>query len=309
MDFDNDENLDYQLNKIASNIIKEKRLKKGYSLEELANKLNNIVTRQSLFRYETNEARMKNTIFKQICLALDEDPNNIWNEINNRLINSLLFDNATPIDIDTDIVKIPVYGTIKAGIPIESQSDIIDYIDIPKDWTRGGKSFYGLKISGDSMFPKYSEDDIVIFEQNNDVEMYNGKDCAIMINSSESTFKKIILSENGIELKPYNKNYEIMTFTSKEVEELPIKIVGIAVEIRKKVSNLVEEDKKLIEMAKDLEEITKEELESLSALDNILYENKGKIDSVRNLPIEKQQIIANAVKSVLDLVDDNENKL
>lgn len=219
------------------------------------------------------------------------------------------FNNATIIDIDTNTIKIPVYGTIKAGIPIESQSDIIDYIEIPFEWTKGGKSFYALKISGDSMFPKYCEDDIVIFEQNEDVEMYNGKDCAIMINSSESTFKKVSLNENGIELKPYNRNYKILTYTCKEVEELPIKILGIAVEIRKKVSNLSEEDKKLIEMAKDLEEITKEDLESLSALDNILYENKGKIDSVRNLPTEKQQIIANAVKSVLDLVDDNENKL
>lgn len=86
MEFENDDNLDYELNKIASNIIKEKRLAKGYSLEELANKLNNIITRQSLFRYENNEARMKNRIFKKICLALDEDPNIIWNEINNRLI-------------------------------------------------------------------------------------------------------------------------------------------------------------------------------------------------------------------------------
>ena len=57
MNFDNDENLDFQLNKIASLVIKELRIKKGYSLEELSNKLNNIVTRQSLFRYESNEAR------------------------------------------------------------------------------------------------------------------------------------------------------------------------------------------------------------------------------------------------------------
>lgn len=65
MNFDNDENLDYQLNKIASIVIKEKRNKKGYSLEDLANKLNNIVTRQSLYRYENNEARMKNNILKK----------------------------------------------------------------------------------------------------------------------------------------------------------------------------------------------------------------------------------------------------
>lgn len=90
MNFENDDNLDYQLNKIASNVIKEKRIKKNYSLEELANKLNNIVSRQSLYRYENNEARMKNNIFKQICLALNENPNEVWEEINNRFLNSII---------------------------------------------------------------------------------------------------------------------------------------------------------------------------------------------------------------------------
>lgn len=53
-----------------------------------------------------------------------------------------------------------------------------------------------------------------------------------------------------------------------------------------------------------LEEIKKEQLDDLSALDNVLYSKKDKIDSVKNLPIEKQQVIANAVKSVLDMIDD-----
>ena len=94
MDFKNDENLDYQLNKIASIVIKEKRLKKNYSLEELANKLNNLVTRQSLHRYETNEARMKNNIFRQICLALDENPADVWEEINARFLKNIVSDQA-----------------------------------------------------------------------------------------------------------------------------------------------------------------------------------------------------------------------
>lgn len=51
-------------------------------------------------------------------------------------------------------------------------------------------------------------------------------------------------------------------------------------------------------------EIEKEHLNDLSALDNVLYSKKDKIDSVKNLPIEKQKIIANAVESVLDMIDD-----
>lgn len=157
---------------------------------------------------------------------------NIKTVVHNKLDNGIQFDNAEVIDINSAIIKIPVFGTIKAGIPIESQNDIIEYVDIPKEWAKGGKKFYGLKISGDSMFPKYNENDIVIFEQTNDIELYNGKDCAVMINGTESTFKKVLINEQGIVLQPYNTAYDIMMFSKEQVEQLPIKIVGIAVEKR-----------------------------------------------------------------------------
>lgn len=231
MNFENDENLDFKLNKIASIVIKEKRIKKGYSLDDVVNKLGNIITKQSLFRYENNEARMKNKIFKKICFALDEDPNEVWEEINNRFLNNLTFDNAEYVDT-SDIIQIPVFGTIKAGILIESQNDITEYVEIPKSWVKGGKKFFGLKISGDSMFPKYDENDIVIFQQNNDLDLFNGKDVAVMINHTESTFKKIHVNEQGIVLQPYNSAYDFMMFSKEQVEQLPIKVVGVAVEKR-----------------------------------------------------------------------------
>ena len=172
---------------------------------------------------------------KKIANAMNMSINDLLIQSGDVQIQDLNFDNATHVDVSSDIVKIPVYGTIKAGIPIESQSDIIDYIDIPHEWTRGGKKFYALKISGDSMFPKYSENDIVIFEQNDDKELYNGKDCAVMINGTESTFKKVLLNEQGIVLQPYNTAYDIMMYSNEQIEQLPIKVVGIAREKRTKL--------------------------------------------------------------------------
>ena len=139
-------------------------------------------------------------------------------------------------EISENVFMIPVYGTIKAGIPIESQEDIIDYIDIPKSWIKGGKRFYGLRISGDSMFPKYQENDIVVFEQTYDTAVYHGKDVSMMINGTESTFKKLLINENGIVLQPYNASYDIMMFSKEDVEQLPIKVVGVAREKRTKVN-------------------------------------------------------------------------
>lgn len=207
--------------------IKHLRTIKGLSQQGLADKIG--IDRSTISRIENNE--IETTIDNAIKIA---DILNV--SINDLLNKDLRFDNAEPIDIDDDVIQIPVYGIIRAGIPIESQTDIIEYVEIPKSWVKGGKQFYGLKISGDSMFPKYQEDDIVIFEQNNDTSLYNGKDCAIMINGTESTFKKLLVNEQGIVLQPYNSAYDIMMFSKEQVENLPIKVVGIAKERRTKIN-------------------------------------------------------------------------
>lgn len=209
-----------------ANKIKKFRESKNITQQELAELLN--TTQQSIARYESGERKTDNNILFTLA--------DIFNVSINDFFPPLSFDNVIPIDIEQNIIKIPVYGTIKAGIPIESQTDIIDYVEIPRDWTNGNKNFYGLKISGDSMLPKYSENDIVIFEQNDDIEAYKNKDVAVMINGTESTFKKILVNEQGIVLQPYNTAYDIMMFSKEQVEQLPIKVVGIAREKRTKIN-------------------------------------------------------------------------
>lgn len=212
-------------NNFATNL-KHLRIQSGMTQEELAKKMDKDYS--TIGKWELGQ---RSPIMTDVIKIAD-----IFQVSLEKLIgSSMIYDNAEVVDMDSDIVKIPVYGTIKAGIPIESQSDIIDYIDIPKEWTRGDKKFYALKISGDSMFPKYSENDIVIFEQNDDKELYNGKDCAVMINGTESTFKKVLLNDQGIVLQPYNTAYDIMMYSNEQIEQLPIKVVGIAREKRTKL--------------------------------------------------------------------------
>ncbi len=132
-------------------------------------------------------------------------------------------------------VQIPVLSTIKSSIPIDKQPDIIEYIEIPKQWTLKNKQFYALKINDDSMMPKYNKNDIVIFEQIEDMSVTNNKDCAVMIND-ETTFKKVLLNENGIVLVPYNiDSYETKIYSKKEIKNTPIKIIGVAREKRTKI--------------------------------------------------------------------------
>ena len=137
------------------------------------------------------------------------------------LIKDLSFDNAELVEINTDTVSIPVLGTIRAGTPIEAQEEIIDYVDIPREWTKGGKQFFGLKIKGNSMSPKYAPGDTVVFEQTDDIEYANNKDACVMVNGFDATFKKFNINQSGVTLTPLNlENEDGYTTTFYDVNQV-----------------------------------------------------------------------------------------
>ena len=206
------------------NNIRHLREQKGLDQQQLSEILN--VPRSTLACWENNIRTPKLEQIVKIAEFFKTNLDIIYAD----------FDNASPLDItvDNNYIKIPVLGVIKAGIPIEAQQDILEYIDIPKSWTKGGKELFGLRISGDSMFPKYNEGDTVVFEKNNDFETANNKDVAIMINGDDATFKKLLINTEGITLVPYNTGaYELMMYSNKDIEEKPIRIIGIARKIIK----------------------------------------------------------------------------
>ncbi len=199
------------------------------------NKLAEIVgvNQTTIARWETEEIKPSIDNVEEVAKALNV-------QLPDLLIKDLRFDNAE-IVIESETIQIPVLGTIKAGVAIEAQQDILEYVDIPKSWLTGNKNYYGLKISGDSMYPKYCENDIVIFEQTNGIDIiFNKKDCAIMVNGYDATFKNVTINENGITLVPLNlnnqDNYQPTFYNKEQIEQLPVKIIGIAKEKRTKIN-------------------------------------------------------------------------
>jgi repressor LexA len=128
-------------------------------------------------------------------------------------------------------VKISVLGRVAAGIPIEAIEDIIDTEEIPEELARTG-TFFGLKIHGDSMEPKFSEGDVVIVRQQEDAE--SGDIVIATVNGSDATCKRLRKYRDGIELISTNPSYEPMFFSNQEIEEKPVKIIGRVVELRAK---------------------------------------------------------------------------
>lgn len=128
-------------------------------------------------------------------------------------------------------VKIPVLGTVPAGIPIEAVEDIIDYEEITVEMAKEGE-FFGLQIKGDSMEPRICEGDVVIVRKQDDAE--SGDLVVAMINGNEATCKRLMKYKDGIRLMPNNPAYEPLYYSNKEIEEKPVKIIGKVVENRQK---------------------------------------------------------------------------
>ena len=129
-------------------------------------------------------------------------------------------------------IKIPVLGSIPAGIPLEAITDILDYEEIPEKMAKSGE-YFALKVKGDSMAPKILNGDIVIIRKQEDAE--SGNVCVVMINGYDATLKEIKKDTAGIWVLPYNPNSDFKPtfYSKKEIEELPVRIIGVAVEIRR----------------------------------------------------------------------------
>ena len=128
--------------------------------------------------------------------------------------------------------KIPVLGTIPAGIPIEAVEEIVDYEEISTEMATRGE-FFALKVKGDSMSPLINDGDVVIIKKQDDAE--SGKICVVMINGFDATLKEIKKEENGLWVLPKNpySDFSPKFFTNEEINKTPIKVIGVAVEIRR----------------------------------------------------------------------------
>ena len=127
-------------------------------------------------------------------------------------------------------IKIPLLGKVAAGIPIEATENIIGEEEIPGKLASTGE-FFALLIKGDSMSPDIQDGDKVIVQQQSDVE--SGQIAIVLINGDDATCKEIKKMDNSLMLISRNPNYAPMVFTSDEVINKPVQIIGRVIEIRR----------------------------------------------------------------------------
>lgn len=139
------------------------------------------------------------------------------------------------IDINTNILTtaenvIPVFNSSKFSSNYFSKENIVDYVSFDSV-LKNNEDYYAFITSGDSMEPLFSQEDIAIIHKQDYFE--SGNTCLVLIGNA-LVIRKIIETNTGIDLLCMNPYYPIQHFTSKEINKLPVKILGRVIEARKR---------------------------------------------------------------------------
>ena len=201
--------------------IREKRELIGMSQDELAQKLG-YKSRSSINKIETDLYNLRQSKIKKIADVLDTTPAYImgWDE-----------GESSDAPVPSRGVKIPVLGRVAAGIPIEAIENIIDTEEITAEMARRGE-YFGLKVKGTSMQPVICDGDIVIVRKQEDAD--SDEIVIATVNGDDATCKRLMKYDGGLSLISYNPEFAPMTFTDKQLEEIPVRIIGRVVEERRK---------------------------------------------------------------------------
>ena len=203
--------------------LKQLRNEKKINQRELANFLK--VAPSTISMYESGQREPNFEVLESIADFFNVDLNYLLGK-SDKTTKLMIEDSQPPQGL-----KIPVLGTVAAGIPISAVEDILDYEEVPQSWENQGE-FFGLRIKGDSMQPKMDDGDVVIVRQQSDAN--SGDTVIALVNGDDATCKKLQKTDNGIMLVSTNPNYLPMFFTKEEIVTKPVVILGKVVELRQK---------------------------------------------------------------------------
>ena len=143
----------------------------------------------------------------------------------------------------SDLVAIPLLGTIAAGEPIEAIEIPDETITTSKEQIGDPSKHYALRVDGDSMIEEGIFDgDIVIVREEKTAE--NGQTVVAIIDNNEATLKKIYREKNQFRLQPANPT--LFPIYRKEVE-----IRGIVVKIIRNLESQIKETSPLSKIIND----------------------------------------------------------
>ncbi|MBR0576796.1 helix-turn-helix domain-containing protein [Proteiniclasticum sp. BAD-10] len=124
-------------------------------------------------------------------------------------------------------LSVPLVGSVRAGKPVFAEDNIEDYLLFDKRGLDQSKTYFALRIVGDSMDKLFRAGDVVLVEKTDVVE--SGQIAVVGINGYEATVKRITLGNGNIALIPESNNPAYLTQVYS-IEKDDIHIIGRVVQ-------------------------------------------------------------------------------
>lgn len=113
--------------------------------------------------------------------------------------------------------RLPIKGTVAAGVPLETYETHDDTLSVPSDMIRDAESTFVLRVRGESMIEDgIHEGDLIIVERTKNAR--NGQVVVALVNGFETTVKRFYNEGSAIRLQPANSTMEPIYAMPKDVE-------------------------------------------------------------------------------------------
>jgi repressor LexA len=140
-------------------------------------------------------------------------------------VDNLLGRNSYTTDLKNDmykvncenLFKVPIVGLIRCGQPIFAEQNIEGYMYVDNSIVKVNRqeTLFYLRVTGDSMAPKFQPGDLVLIRQQTIID--DGEIAVVLIDNEEATLKKVFSSNGTIWLHSLNPAYEPTKFPAEKV--------------------------------------------------------------------------------------------
>ncbi len=138
--------------------------------------------------------------------------------------------NAIILD-EKKIHMIPLFETVSAGFGAFADDYIVDYMPLYIANVTEAEETICVKVQGDSMYPKIEEGDVIQVHKQESVD--SGSIAVVLLDDEDAFVKKVVYSDDWIELHSINPMYKTMRFAGEDM--LRIRVLGLVRKIIKEV--------------------------------------------------------------------------
>ena len=180
--------------------LKERRLALGMTQQIVAQRLG--ITRQAYQNYESGARQVDSATLRKLSRAFYCSADYLLGDGG---------DGGEQVG-----ARVPILGTVRAGYNRFAQEERLGYAlaEVAR-----AEDYFFLNVTGDSMEPQIHEGDLALIHKQDSVE--SGELAVVLIGEDEATVKRVIVTEAGVMLQPFNSEYDPML-----VGEGEYKIVG-----------------------------------------------------------------------------------